>query len=131
VGTIHFVFLHIMFLGGWALWNTGMPEYLRFDPYPFTLLGGTVSSEGVLLAIFILINQNRLISQTDRRDHLALQVSILSEQELTTLLRMVRRLCHHAGIQVESEDDQRTEGLMKDTNVHELMRQVEKEIPQE
>ena len=43
---------------------------LRFDPYPYGLLTFIVSLEGVLIATFVLITQNRMAAQSDQRDHL-------------------------------------------------------------
>jgi uncharacterized membrane protein len=128
-GSLRFVVAHLLLFGGWALWNTMAPSRLRWDPFPFGLMTMLVSLEGVLLAVFVLITQNRILSQTDRRDHLELQVSILAEQELTMALRMLRQLCDRAGIQPES--DREVQDLMGETNVHELMRQIENELPAE
>ena len=65
-----------------------------------------VSSEGVFLTIFVLISQNRMARQSDRRSHLDLQVGMLSEQELTTILQMLQTLCQHMGVNVESTKQQ-------------------------
>ena len=53
-------------------------------------------TEGVFLATFVLITQNRMMAETDRRDHLGLQIELLAEQELTMALRMLRELCKRA-----------------------------------
>ena len=63
-----------------------------FDPFPFGILTLIVSTEGVLLAIIILISQNRMIRQADRRAHLDLQINLLAEQEASLILRQVRRI---------------------------------------
>src|SRR5215207_1262243 len=80
VGTFTCAALHVSLLVAWCAWNTIGPEELRFDPYPFGLLTMFVSMEGVVLAILDLITQNRMTAQTDRRDHLELQVNLLAEQ---------------------------------------------------
>jgi uncharacterized membrane protein len=128
-GSMRFVVAHLLVFGGWALWNITAPPRFRWDPFPFGLMTMLVSLEGVLLAVFVLITQNRILRQTDRRDHLELQVSMLAEQELTMALRMLRELCDRAGIQPESDRD--VQDLMAETNVHELMRQIEGELPAE
>jgi uncharacterized membrane protein len=130
-GSMRFVALHILLFGGWALWNVAAPERLRFDPYPFGLMTMLVSLEGVFLATFVLITQNRMLLQTDRRDHLGLQVNMLTEQELTAALRMLRQLCERAGIQPESDDQRRVEDLMQETNVNDLMQRLDRELPKE
>jgi len=130
-GSMKFVALHIAGFGGWTLWNGTAPEGLRFDPYPFGLMTMIVSLEGVFLATFVLITQNRMMSQTDRRDHLGLQVNMLTEQELTIVLRMLRQLCERAGIQPESEHQRRVEDLMQETNVYDVMQRIDRELPKE
>jgi uncharacterized membrane protein len=130
-GSMTFVGLHILLFGGWTLWNGRAPEHLRFDPYPFGLMTMMVSLEGVFLATFVLITQNRILSQSDRRDHLDLQVSMLTEQELTTALRMLRQLCERSGVRPESDEDRRVEDLMQETNVSEVMDQIERRLPKE
>jgi len=54
-----------------------------FDPFPFGILALVISSESVVLTIFVLISQNRMARQAEKRSHLDLQVGMLAEQELT------------------------------------------------
>jgi uncharacterized membrane protein len=128
-GSLWFVLCHLAGFTTWAMWNALAPESLRFDPYPYGLLTFIVSLEGVLIATFVLITQNRMAVQSDRRDHLNLQVDLLAEQEMTLMLRMLRRISEQLDIRPESEDDRRAEKLGEETNVYELMRQLEDEIP--
>jgi uncharacterized membrane protein len=128
-GSMRFVVLHLLTFGAWAVWNLVAPPPLRFDPFPFGLMTMLVSLEGVFLAVFVLITQNRMLIQTDRRDHLGLQVSMLTEQELTMALRMLRQLCERAGIQPDSDSD--VQDLMRETNVYDVMQQLEKKLPAE
>jgi uncharacterized membrane protein len=130
-GSLRFVLLHVLVFSGWALWNTLLPRWLRFDPYPFGLMTMLVSLEGVFLATFVLITQNRMMMHTERRDHLGLQVSMLTEQELTMTLRMLRQLCERAGIPPESAQQRRVEDLMQETNVYEVMQRLDEELPKD
>ena len=57
---------------------------------------------GVLLTIFVLARQSRMARQSERRSHLDLQVSMLSQQELTTIIPMLQNLCQLAGVNVEA-----------------------------
>jgi uncharacterized membrane protein len=47
------------------------------------------SVEAIFLSTFILISQNRMAAASDRRAELDLQVSLLSEHEITRLVEMV------------------------------------------
>ena len=128
-GSLWFVLCHLMAFTAWALWNAMAPQALRFDPYPYGLLTFIVSLEGVLIATFVLITQNRMAVQSDRRDHLNLQVDLLAEQEMTLMLRMLRRISERLEIQPESEDQARAEKLAEETNVYDLMHTLDKQLP--
>jgi len=128
-GSLWFVLCHVVLFTGWAAWNALVSPRLRFDPYPYGLLTFIVSLEGVLIATFVLIKQNRMAAQSDQRDHLNLQVDLLAEQEMTVVLRMLRRIAERLGVQSGDADDARTEKLTEETNVYELMHTLEKELP--
>jgi uncharacterized membrane protein len=83
----------------------------------------------VLIATFVLITQNRMAAQSDRRDHLNLQVDLLAEQEMTLMLRMLRRISERLNIQPETSEQERAEKLGEETNVYELMQALEKQLP--
>lgn len=128
-GSLWFVLCHIALFTGWAAWNALAPSRLRFDPYPYGLLTFIVSLEGVLIATFVLIKQNRMAAQSDQRDHLNLQVDLLAEQEMTVVLRLLRRISDRLGVATDDADDRRTERLTEETNVYELMQTLEQELP--
>jgi len=128
-GSLWFVLCHLTAFLAWALWNAIAPQHLRFDPYPYGLLTFIVSLEGVLIATFVLITQNRMAAQSDRRDHLNLQVDLLAEQEMTLVLRILRRIAERLEITPESAELARAEKLGEETNVYELMQTLDKELP--
>ena len=130
VGTAAFVGLHLLWFALWVVINLGLvPGVAPFDPFPFGILTLLVSGEGVLLALFILISQNRMTRQADRRAHLALQVSLLAEQELTLLLQLQQRLCAHVGMPPEA--DAATERLLEQTDVEDVVHELEERLPGE
>ncbi|MFL6215628.1 MAG: DUF1003 domain-containing protein [Blastocatellia bacterium] len=129
IGSMTFVGVHLVVFALWFLVNVNLiPGLAPFDPFPFGILTLIVSTEGVLLAIFILISQNRMSRQSDIRDHLALQISLLSEQEMTKLLRMVEQIRAHLGVE-RVEDDKIIETLVSDTDVNRLVREIEEKLP--
>src|SRR3954447_22689237 len=128
-GSLWFVLCHLAAFTVWAGWNALAPQSLRFDPYPYGLLTFIVSLEGVLIATFVLITQNRMAAQSDRRDHLNLQVDLLAEQEMTLMLRMLRRISERLNIEPESEEQARAAKLGEETNVYELMQALNEELP--
>jgi uncharacterized membrane protein len=124
-----FVLCHVLLFTGWAAWNALAPPGLRFDPYPYGLLTFIVSLEGVLIATFVLIKQNRMAAQSDQRDHLNLQVDLLAEQEMTVILRLLRRISERLGVPADESGEGRTARLAEETNVYELMQTLDQELP--
>jgi uncharacterized membrane protein len=68
--------------------------------------------------------------QSERRSHLDLQVGMLSEQELTTILQMLQQLCQHMGVNVDSSK-QDVQSFSKTTDVHKLASELEEKLPAE
>jgi uncharacterized membrane protein len=91
-GSMRFVWLHLILYGGWVLINSGLvPGLPAFDP-TFVMLAMIASVEAIFLSTFILITQNRMQEQADRRADLNLQISLLAEHEVTRLIKMVSEI---------------------------------------
>jgi uncharacterized membrane protein len=128
VGTMTFVLGHVFGFVIWAIVNAGMIPGIRpFDPYPYTLLTMLVSMEGVLVAVFVLMKQNRMSRRGDQRDHLNLQIDLLSEKEITKILQLQRLVCERLGIDVN--DDSEVTELSKSTAVEDLAQELEQKLP--
>jgi len=131
VGNLGFLLGHLILIFGWSLANLHViPGLKAFDPFPFGVLALVVSSESVFLTIFVLISQSRMARQAERRSHLDLQVGMLSEQELTTILRMLQTLCQHMGVNVDSSK-QEVQSFSKTTDVHKLASELEDKLPED
>ena len=90
-GSMAFVYVHVVFFAVWLginLW----PHLPKFDPAPFSNLTLIVSLEAIFLSTFILISQNRQQKVADHRNHLDLQINLLSEQENSQIIRMMQRI---------------------------------------
>ena len=66
-----------------------------FDPFPFSLFTMIVSLESIFLSLFILMSQDRTGIQADYRNHLDLQINLLTEDQNTKMLQMLQALCEH------------------------------------
>jgi uncharacterized membrane protein len=71
-----------------------------------------------------------MVRQSERRAHLNLQVGMLSEQELTTMLQMLQKLCQHMGVNVDSSK-QEVLSFSKTTDVSRLASELEDKLPEE
>jgi uncharacterized membrane protein len=129
IGSMTFLLLHALLVAAWSMVNLNLIPRLRpFDPFPFGILALLVSSESVFLTIFVLISQNRMARQAERRSHLGLQVSMLAEQEITTMLQMQQKLCQHLGLDVKSTKEA-VEGFSKTMDVQKLATELEEKLP--
>ena len=130
IGSTAFLLLQVLLVLTWSAINLGLiPGVKAFDPFPFGILALVISSESVVLTIFVLISQSRMARQSDRRSHLGLQVSMLSEQELTTILQMLQKLCQHMGVNVDSTK-QEVQSFSKQTEIHKLASELEDKLPE-
>src|ERR1700723_3818691 len=131
VGNLGFLLAHLVLIFGWSLLNLRViPGLKAFDPFPFGILALVVSSESVFLTIFVLISQGRMARQSEQRSHLDLQVGMLSEQELTTILQMLQKLCEHVGVNVEASK-QEIQSFSTSTDVHKLASELADKLPEE
>jgi uncharacterized membrane protein len=127
-GSIAFVWLHLLWFGGWILPNL-MPGIHHWDPFPFGLLTMVVSLEAILLSTFILITQNRQAQLAERRNHLDLQINLLSEQENTKMLTLLHAIARK--LEVEGCDDREITLLKRDVPVARVAKQIERTIEAE
>jgi uncharacterized membrane protein len=75
--------LHVILVAAWIAATLNLiPGANPCDLFPFGILALFVSSESVFLTTFVLISQNRMARQAERRAHLDLQVGMLAAQEL-------------------------------------------------
>ena len=130
-GTLGFVLGHLALIAAWIAVNTeALPGVPAFDPFPFGLLGGMFSLEGVLLAAFVLIKQNRMSARADERSHLDLQISLLAEQEVSKIIQMLERLSRAQGVERQVVDKD-AEEMGETTAVGRLARHLHEKLPGE
>jgi uncharacterized membrane protein len=97
-GRMGFVYVHIVWFGLWILLNTGRVGVEAFDPFPYGLLTMIVSLEAIFLSTVVLISQNRLSGEIERRADLDLHIGLLTEHELTRVLQMLDAIQCKMGI---------------------------------
>jgi uncharacterized membrane protein len=104
-GRMIFAYVHIVWFGVWILLNTGWFGMRAFDPFPYGLLTMIVSLEAIFLSTFVLISQNRLGEETERRADLDLHIGLLTEHELTRVLQMLDIIQDKLGIVDHANSD--------------------------
>ena len=124
-GSFAFVWVHTVWFGGWIGANL-IRGSAGFDPYPFPLLTLIVSLEAIFLSTFILISQNRDARLSERRNQLDLQINLLTEQENTKMLTMLKQIADKVGADVSQ--DPTLAVLEQATQPEKLVEQIEQTI---
>jgi uncharacterized membrane protein len=127
-GTGTAILAHVVWFTLWLLFNIGGVAGLTpFDPFPFNLLTTIVSIEAIFLTLFVLITQNEMSRQADKRAELDLQINILAEKEATMILRMLQEISKRLDLKGPAGDD--IQELLKETKVEELAKKLEGALP--
>jgi uncharacterized membrane protein len=94
LGRPWFLITIMAFVSCWIAWNLIASRFgmQPFDPPPFAALEGIVSLIALLVTSILLTGQNRLAQLERRREQLALQVNILTEQKTTKLVTLIEEL---------------------------------------
>jgi uncharacterized membrane protein len=106
-GSMAFVYVHLALYGFWIVANLGFVPGVKPWDESFVVLAMMASVEAIFLSTFILINQNRMAAVADKRADLDLQISLLTEHELTKVVAMVDAIADHLGIAHEAKDEVR------------------------
>jgi uncharacterized membrane protein len=122
-GSMAFVYIHLVVFGLWFAVNLGwLPVIPRFDP-TFVVLAMVASVEALFLSTFVLITQNRMAALAEKRAELDLQISLLSEHEITRLMTLVTAMAEQMGLEV-AQDPELAE-LSQDVAPEKVMEKME------
>ncbi len=114
VGSMTFVYLHVIGLALWGAAELGVIPGLHNVGLSFSRLGTIASIEAIFVATYVLIAPNRMAAQQEIRNHLDVQVSLLNEHETTHILRLVAAMSEKMGLPEA-----------RDPEIQELIRDVE------
>ncbi len=121
--------IHVGVFFLWVLVNTKhIGAIPHFDPLPFSLLGTCVALEAILLASFILMRQARLARRADERDHLMLQILLLTEKEITAVVGMNRQIAERVGLHGVAQDKD-IELLGQHTSIDMMAQTIQEKLP--
>jgi uncharacterized membrane protein len=98
-GSMMFVYLSLALVGFWVAANLGwIPGIPAWDP-DFIILAMIASVAAIFLSTFVLIAQNKMARTADRRAELDLQISLLSEHEVTRIVGLVSAIADRLGVE--------------------------------
>ena len=127
IGSLWFVEAHLLVFAAWIVINM-LPHVRHFDPKPFSLLQTLVAMEAILAASFILMRQARLGRRSDERDHLMLQILLLTEKELTALLGMDRQIASEMGLE-RAANNPVVRDLSQETSIDAVAQTIKESLP--
>ena len=131
VGSFQFVLLHLIFFAAWVVFNaTHATARWRFDTYPFPMLDTVLAVEAIFLASFILMRQASMGRRSDERDHLVLQLLLLTEKETTKLLEVNREIAARLGLHSVARDTELA-ALSEETPIDEVADSIRESLPPE
>lgn len=125
-GGVVFIILHTIWFTAWIVFNLGLVAGIApWDPFPFSFLTLVVSLEAIFLSLLVLMAQNRLTRDADKRAHLDLQINMLAEQESTATLQMLEKICKHLGVDYAAQEEKQ---LAKNTDVNVLAQTLDEKL---
>ena len=116
----------VLFVAVWIVANLAMREMnlTVFDPPPFFWLQGMVSLLALLTTTVVLIRQERLAKLEERREHLDLQVNLLTEQKTTKLIHLLEELRRDLPM-VRDRHDPESEAMQQPTDPHRVLAEMD------
>jgi uncharacterized membrane protein len=85
--------------------------------------------EAIVISSFILIRQSRLGRRSDERDHLMLQILLLTEKEITAVLGMDRHIATEMGLHKEANQPNVRE-LSRETSIEDVAQTIKESLPE-
>jgi uncharacterized membrane protein len=109
----------------WLLANLTLAA--PFDPPPFPMLQGALTTASVLMTTTVLIVQNRQAADNERRARLELHIALLAEQRTAKLIALLEELRRDLPT-VHDRHDPEAEALKQPTDAREAMAALEDTI---
>jgi len=103
-GSMRFVYIHALIYGAWIVVNLPAVPAPKFDPN-FIILAMVASVEAIFLTTFVLMTQNRMSQEAEKRAELDLQISLLAEHEVTRLITLVKAIGEKLDIEASRDPE--------------------------
>ena len=103
-GSMRFVYIHALIYGTWIVINLPAVTTPKFDPN-FIILAMVASVEAIFLTTFVLMTQNRMSQEAEKRAELDLQISLLAEHEVTRLITLVKAIAEKLDIEASKDPE--------------------------
>lgn len=111
----------------WIVANLSLFPWQPWDPYPFTFLATVASAEAPFLALLIMMYQRQSSRVSELREELDLQVALHLERQSTMILRLLRELQEHRGMETD-QDRELLDSFTEELDARRLMDNVREEL---
>jgi uncharacterized membrane protein len=99
--------------------------FVKFDPFPFSLLTLILSIEAIFLTIVVLISQQRQSHVSTIREEIDMHINRISEKEITKILTILKKIADKQGIKVEDEE---LDEMLKSIEVSYIERKLQEQM---
>jgi uncharacterized membrane protein len=99
------VYIHLLVFGFWIVANLHWIPFVPAWDDSFVVLAMVASVEAIFLSTFVLITQNRMAAAADKRAELDLQISLLTEHELTKIATLLSDMGKQLGLQTKVQGE--------------------------
>lgn len=125
-GSFWFLVINSFLFVIWIVINSGWTAVFPiFDPYPHVLLITFVSLEAIILTTVVLMSQNRQNHIGTLRDELQLQVELITEREISKVLKLLKKVLEKHDIKVT---DAELEEMLEVADISYIERKLEQQI---
>jgi uncharacterized membrane protein len=122
-GSMQFVYLHLFVFGFWIAANLRwLPGISPWDQ-SFVVLAMIASVEAIFLSTFVLISQNRMAAEADRRAELDLQISLLTEHEITKMAALLNEMA--AKLEIDPRQNEELQEAASDIAPERVLDKIE------
>lgn len=128
-GSMPFVYIHLVFFGVWIVANLGWVPGVQPWDGSLVMLAMMASVEAIFLSTFVLISQNRMARAADKRADLDLQISLLTEHEVTKLVEVVSAIARK--LEVRSAADGELDELKQNVAPEAVLDKIEETEPED
>lgn len=128
VATVGFLAAEVSIILVWLGYNTLAGRNGAFDPAPFSLLGVTLATTGVITTTCLLIKATEQSRRDRERDQLRLHVSLLNEHKMTKLIHLSTLCLERAGMDRE-EIARELEDLMEAGSIEDTLGALRSRMP--
>jgi len=122
-GSMASICIHAMVFGVWICWNTGLLGLQPFDA-SFIILATVAAVEAIFLTTFVLIGQKHMNATAEKWAELDIQISLLTEHEVTKILTVVTSLAKKLNVEIVADEE--IEALSKDIHPDNVLDTMEK-----